>query len=129
MSTHSDGRPAKAAGHCNTEVDIFIVGIVRDAEREGDGLCWGDEGRLCSKRRCNQSFISSVSTFLSRPKIEQIATKIKGALLRMRIGWLALGMEVGEHDLVPGKKRGREVLPAAASAAPRLNLFIILSLR
>lgn len=72
MSTQSDGRPAKAAGHRNAEVDVFIVGIVRYAQREGDGLCWGDEGRLCSERRCDQGFISPVSTHGFKPGIEQI---------------------------------------------------------
>jgi hypothetical protein len=47
------------------------------------------------------------------------------------LGWAALRMGGGGRNTAwcRGRKWGREVLPAAASTAPRLNLFIILSLR
>ena len=77
MSTKSDRRPAEAAGHGEAEVDVFIVGIVRDAQREGEGLGWGDEGRLSSQRGCNQSFTLSVSTHIFKPRTEQVVMKIE----------------------------------------------------
>lgn len=75
MSPHPHGRPAEPAGHCNTEVDVLIAGIVRDAQRKGDGLCWRKECRLCSEGWCGESFVSSVSTHFPTHGAEWVAMR------------------------------------------------------
>lgn len=44
MSAQTDGRPAQPTSHGKTEVDVIVAGIFRDAQGEGEGLGWGDEG-------------------------------------------------------------------------------------